>query len=59
MSNDDSTYVDLLPKNAPIWLGLGFGLLAPLLLGLFGGVIYSGGAGGGSTSVQVYPLPEE
>ncbi|MBK5934095.1 hypothetical protein C8N32_11637 [Rhodovulum imhoffii] len=60
MSEQDSTEFELLPKNAPIYLGLAFGLLVPLLLGLFGGVLYSGHGVGSdpASSVAVYPQPE-
>jgi len=61
MSDDQSGDVYILPKQTPLYLGLAFGLVAPLLLGLLAGTIYSGrGAGEGpaQSSVQVYPLPE-
>ncbi|MEX5726779.1 hypothetical protein Ga0609869_000132 [Rhodovulum iodosum] len=55
MSDENEVY--LLPKSSPIWLGLAFGLLLPLLLGLAAGTIYTKNTGG--NDVAVYPLPAD
>jgi len=54
MSNDN--YDVIVPASATKWIGLIGGLLVPIFFGVVGAQLYGGG---GESSVQVYPLPEE
>ncbi|GAA0301592.1 hypothetical protein [Rhodovulum strictum] len=53
----DNNYDVLVPESAAKWFGIVAGLLLPVFFGAVGAQLY--GTSGGSSSVQVYPLPEE
>ncbi|PTW51826.1 MULTISPECIES: hypothetical protein [Rhodovulum] len=57
MSENNSSYDELVPASAAKWIGLVGGVLFPLFLGVVGAHVYY--AGSGTQQAQVFPLPDE